>query len=176
MIIQRNFSGEDYIKKQILKKFRDPKNVTDAEIVVDEAGNVVKKNKIGKKIIIPATIAATLATGGVVGYKHYKNKNKKEKTYSQEEEIASIPADPGTEEYSHLRAAIEKKPSYQAAAINEKYEETEKAIKKQGVEEKLDGEGKEVVNNQVRQGRENNLDERDESLDTLNQFLGGTGK
>lgn len=98
------------------------------------------------------------------------------KHYSQEEEIANISADPGTEEYSHLRAAIEKRPSYQAAAINEKYEETEKVIKKQGVEEKLDGESKEVVNNQVRQGRENNLDERDESLDTLNQFLGGTGK
>lgn len=98
------------------------------------------------------------------------------KRYSQEEEIANIPADPGTEEYSHLRAIIEKKPSYQAEAINERYEETEKAIKKQGVEEKLDGEGKEVVNNQVRQGREENLEGRNESLDTLNQFLGGIGK
>lgn len=176
MIIQRNFSGEDYIKKQILKKFRDPKNVTDAEIVVDEAGNVVKKNKIGKKIIIPATIAATLATGGTIAYKHYKNKNKKEKTYSQEEEIASIPAAPGTEEYSHLRAAIEKKPSYQAAEIQDGYENEELNIKKSGVREKLDGEGKEVVNNQVRQGREENLEGRNESLDTLNQFLGGIEK
>lgn len=187
MIIQRNFSGEDYIKRQTLNKFRDPKNIEDAKIVseeiVDEAGNVVKvvKKKLGdkilsKKVIIPATLAATAIAGGIGGYKHYKNKKEKEKTYSQEEEIANISADPGTEEYSHLRAAIEKRPSYQAAAINEKYEETEKVIKKQGVEEKLDGESKEVVNNQVRQGRENNLDERDESLDTLNQFLGGTGK
>lgn len=176
MIIQRNFSGEDYIKKQILKKFRDPKNVTDAEIVVDEAGNVVKKNKIGKKIIIPATIAATLATGGIIAYKHYKNKNKKEKTYSQEEEIASIPAAPGTEEYSHLRAAIEKKPSYQSAEIQDGYENEELNIKKSGVREKLDCEGKEVVNNQVRQGREGNLERRNESLDTLNQFLGGIEK
>lgn len=176
MIIQRNFSEEDYIKKQILKKFRDPKNVTDAEIVVDEAGNVVKKNKIGKKIIIPATIAATLATGGIIAYKHYKNKNKKEKTYSQEEEIASIPAAPGTEEYSHLRAAIEKKPSYQSAEIQDGYENEELNIKKSGVREKLDGEGKEVVNNQVRQGREGNLERRNESLDTLNQFLGGIEK
>lgn len=174
MIIQRNFSGEDYIKKQVLKKFRDPKNVTDAEIVVDEAGNVIKKNKIGKKIIIPATIAATLATGGTI--EHYKNKNKKEKTYSQEEEIANIPAAPGTEEYSHLRAEIEKKPSYQAAEIQDGYENEELNIKKSGVREKLDGEGKEVVNNQVRQGREENLEGRNESLDTLNQFLGGIGK
>lgn len=161
-----------------MKKFRDPKNVTDAEIVVDEAGNVVKKNKIGKKIIIPATIAATLATGGTIAYKHYKNKNKnkKEKTYSQEEEIASIPAAPGTEEYSHLRAAIEKKPSYQSAEIQDGYENKELNIKKSGVREKLDGEGKEVVNNQVRQGREENLEGRNESLDTLNQFLGGIEK
>lgn len=176
MIIQRNFSGEDYIKKQILKKFRDPKNVTDAEIIVDEAGNVVKKNKIGKKIIIPATIAATLATGGTIAYKHYKNKNKNKKTYSQEEEIASIPAAPGTEEYSHLRAAIEKKPSYQSAEIQDGYENEELNIKKSGVREKLDGEGKEVVNNQVRRGREENLERRNESLDTLNKFLGGIEK
>lgn len=174
MIIQRNYSGEDYIKRETLRKFRDPKNIQNAEIIVDKAGNVVKKSKIGKKIIIPAAIAATLATGGTVAYKHYKNK--KEKTYSQEEEIANIPADPGTEEYSHIRAAIEKKPAQQAATIQEGYENEELNIKKSGVREKLDGEGKEVVNNQVRQGREENLEGRNESLDTLNQFLGGIGK
>lgn len=174
MIIQRNYSGEDYIKRETLRKFRDPKNIQNAEIIVDKAGNVVKKSKIGKKIIIPAAIAATLATGGTVVYKHYKNK--KEKTYSQEEEIANIPADPGTEEYSHIRAAIEKKPAQQAATIQEGYENEELNIKKSGVREKLDGEGKEVVNNQVRQGREENLEGRNESLDTLNQFLGGIGK
>lgn len=174
MIIQRNYSGEDYIKRETLRKFRDPKNIQNAEIIVDKAGNVVKKSKIGKKIIIPAAIAATLATGGTIAYKHYKNK--KEKTYSQEDEIANIPADPGTEEYSHLRAVIEKKPSYQAAEIQDGYENEELNIKKSGVREKLDGEGKEVVNNQVRQGREENLEGRNESLDTLNQFLGGIGK
>lgn len=174
MIIQRNFSGEDYIKRQTLKKLRDPKNITDVEVIVDEAGNVVKKSKIGKKIIIPAAIAATLATGGTVAYKHYKNK--KEKTYSQEEEIANIPAAPGTEEYSHLRAEIEKRPSYQAAKIQDGYEAKETEVKKQAVQEKLDGEGKEVVNNQIRQERETNLEGRNESLDTLNQFLGGIGK
>lgn len=98
------------------------------------------------------------------------------RNYSQEEEIAKIPAAPGTEEYSHLRAAIEKKPSYQAAAIQESYEKSELDIKKSGVEEKLDGEGKEVVNNQVRQGREENLEGRNDSLDTLNNFLEGVGK
>lgn len=168
-----NFDETKFHKEQFKKAVEE---ATDAKIVTDKSGNIIKKIG-GKKVIIPVAIAATLAGSGAIGYKHYKDKKKKkEKTYSQEEEIAQIPADPGTEEYSHLRAAIEKRPSYQAAAINEKYEETEKAIKKQGVEEKLDGEGKEVVNNQVRQGRENNLDERDESLDTLNQFLGGTGK
>lgn len=185
MIIQRNYSGEDYIKRQTLNKLRDPKNVKDAEIIseeiLDEAGNVVKvtKKKLGnkilsKKVIIPATLAATLATGGTIAYKHYKDK--KEKTYSQEEEIANIPADPGTEEYSHLRAAIEKKPSQQAAGIQEGYEKTELDIKRSGREEKLEGEGKEIVNNQVRQGREENLDGRNESLDTLNNFLEGIGK
>lgn len=109
-----------------------------------------------------------------------KNYNFDEKRYKKEqfrraveEAIAQIPADPGTEEYSHLRAAIEKKPSQQAAQINEQYEVQEKAIKKSGVEEKLAGEGKEVVNNETRQKREANLDNRDASLDTLNQFLGG---
>lgn len=185
MIIQRNYSGEDYIKRQTLNKLRDPKNVKDAEIIseeiLDEAGNVVKvtKKKLGdkilsKKVIIPATLAATAIAGGTAAYNHYKNK--KEKTYSQEEEIANIPADPGTEEYSHLRAAIEKKPSQQAAGIQEGYEKTELDIKRSGREEKLEGEGKEIVNNQVRQGREENLDGRNESLDTLNNFLEGIGK
>lgn len=95
------------------------------------------------------------------------------KSYSQEEEIANIPAAPGTEEYSHLRAEIEKKPSRQAALINGQYYNQEKAIKKSGLENKLSGENKEVVNNETRQAREENLDNREASLDTLNQFLGG---
>lgn len=163
-----NFDEKRYKREQFKRAVEE---ATDAKIVTDKSGNIIKK--IGnKKVIIPVAIAATLAGGGAVGYKHYKNK-KKEKAYSQEEEIAQIPADPGTEEYSHLRAAIEKKPSQQAAQINEQYEVQEKAIKKSGVEEKLAGEGKEVVNNETRQKREANLDNRDASLDTLNQFLGG---
>lgn len=96
------------------------------------------------------------------------------KYYSREEEIAQIPAAPETEEYSHLRAAIEKKPSQQAAIINEQYETRERSIKKLGVEEKLSGKNKGEVNLRTRQERECNLDDRDASLDTLNQFLGGT--
>ena len=88
MIIQGNYSGEDYIKRQTLNKLRDPKNVKDAEIIseeiLDEAGNVVKvtKKKLGdkilsKKVIIPATLAATAIAGGTAAYNHYKNKKRK---------------------------------------------------------------------------------------------------
>lgn len=182
MFTQKNYNGMDYIEREAKKKFRDPKNISDAKIVeeqiVDDAGNVVKtiKKKAGnkilsKKVIIPASLA--LAAGsGIVAYKHHKDKAK-EKAYSQEEEIANIPADPGTEEYSHLRAEIEKKPSQQAAAINEQYEVQERGIKKSAMESKLAGENKELVNVNAKRERENNLTSRDASFDALNQILGG---
>ena len=93
------------------------------------------------------------------------------KNYSQEDEIAKIDAVPGSPEYSHERAEIEKTPSKEAAAMQEEYEKSELDIKKSGATEELEGEGHEVVANEVRQEREGNLDKRNDALKTLNDFL-----
>lgn len=53
------------------------------------------------------------------------------KTYSHEEEIANIAAAPGSPEYSHERAEIEKKPAQEASAVQEGYEKHLRKLIKQ---------------------------------------------
>lgn len=64
------------------------------------------------------------------------------KTYSHEEEIANIAAAPGSPEYSHERAEIEKKPAQEA------------------------------IETEAREAGDSNLDSRNDALKTLNDFLG----
>lgn len=86
------------------------------------------------------------------------------KTYSHEEEIANIAAAPGSPEYSHERAEIEKKPAQEASAVQEGYEKASQEIDKT-VEEV------EIVPEAAEAG-DSNLDSRNDALKTLNDFLG----
>lgn len=86
------------------------------------------------------------------------------KTYSHEEEIANIAAAPGSPEYSHERAEIEKKPTQEASAVQEGYEKASQEIDKT-VEEI------EIVP-EAREAGDSNLDSRNDALKTLNDFLG----
>lgn len=85
------------------------------------------------------------------------------KTYSHEEEIANIAAAPGSPEYSHERAEIEKKPAQEASAVQEGYEKASQEIDKT-VEE--------AIETEAREAGDSNLDSRNDALKTLNDFLG----
>lgn len=94
------------------------------------------------------------------------------KNYSHEEEIANIMAEPGSPEYSHERAEIEKKPAQEASAIQEGYEKAEQEINKTTEEKEIIPEAKEeAISTKTREVGDNNLDSRDDSLKTLNEFL-----
>ena len=95
------------------------------------------------------------------------------KTYSHEEEIANIAAAPGSPEYSHERAEIEKKPAQEASAIQEGYEESSQEIDKTMEEVEIVPEKEEAaIENETRAAGDSNLDSRDDALKTLNDFLG----
>lgn len=85
------------------------------------------------------------------------------KTYSHEEEIANIAAAPGSPEYSHERAEIEKKPAQEASAVQEGYEKASQEIDKAA---------EEAIETEAREAGDSNLDSRNDALKTLNDFLG----
>lgn len=92
------------------------------------------------------------------------------KTYSHEEEIANIAAAPGSPEYSHERAEIEKKPAQEASAVQEGYEKASQEIDKTVEEVEIVPE--EAIETEAREAGDSNLDSRNDALKTLNDFLG----
>lgn len=91
------------------------------------------------------------------------------KTYSHEEEIANIAAAPGSPEYSHERAEIEKKPAQEASAVQEGYEKASQEIDKTVEEVEI---VPEAIETEAREAGDSNLDSRNDALKTLNDFLG----
>ena len=89
------------------------------------------------------------------------------KTYSHEEEIANIAAAPGSPEYSHERAEIEKKPAQEAS--EKASQEIDKTVEEVEIVPEA---AEEAIETEAREAGDSNLDSRNDALKTLNDFLG----
>ena len=78
-------------------------------------------------------------------------------------------------EYEHIRAEMEKQPSIEAAKVQKDYEVNETSIIKNRRDNLLSGESKDKINPEVRQEKENNLNNRESQIKLVNEWLSKEG-